>query len=82
MKTFLSIMSLVLVCSFSAQAAKLECSSNTSQGLKELVTTIKMKNKVPAQIMQGMQENLEKASTCEEVDQINLAIIGFVVSSI
>ncbi len=81
MKSFLGVVTLALACSFSAQAAKLECSSNTSQGLKELVTVIKMKGKVPAEIMQQMNQNLEKAATCEEVDSINLAIIGFVISS-
>ena len=81
MKSFLGVVSLVLACSFSTQAGQLNCSSEASQGLKEIVTVIKMKNKVPAELMQQMNQQLSKAANCEEIDRINLGIIGYVISS-
>ena len=69
------------ICAVTTHAAGLECKSNTSQGLQSLVTVLKMKQKLPQEVLEPAQKAIASAQTCEEVEHVNLTLIGYALGN-
>lgn len=81
MKTKIFALIMTMAFAIGAQAEGLKCESDTSQSIKELVSVLKMKQKLPKEMVEQMSEQMKAATSCDEIDKMNLALVGFAISS-